>query len=161
MDTVEPIAMGRGRILAARVRQAAVEGGIGPDSPLAPFVEAIAQATEEITEASASVPGEVHHRVAPLLDEVRTLTAEAQRAADKPLMTDHQVKWTIVPALLAAWNVWQALLLVGAVALGFGLHWWMSPALICGPTFQNRPICFRFDGPPLTAASPAQQQGMH
>ena len=85
---------GRGRIQAARIRQAAVDAGIGPDNALAPFVAAIAQATEEIIEA----PGEVDERIAPMLAEMRRFYEAASQAASRPLVTEHQLKWTVLPA---------------------------------------------------------------
>lgn len=103
-----------------------------------------------LTDTNASLAGQM----APLLAEVRTLKAEVQRATDKPLMTDHQVKWSVLPALLAAWTGWQVivgtLLLIGAGLLGMGLQWWwLTPTLSCDLTYQTRPICYRFNGPPV------------
>jgi hypothetical protein len=63
---------GRGRIQAAKMRQAAVDAGIGPDNALAPFVEALAAATERI----ADIPAEGSRRIAEVTRPEATFTAE-------------------------------------------------------------------------------------
>jgi hypothetical protein len=127
-----------------------MNAGIMPNDPLAPVLDAL-----------ADIPDEVDLRIAPALAEMQAAKAEIraacaaiEKAADKPLMTDHQVKWTVVPALLAAWNVWQMLLLVAAVAIGFGMHWWLTPTLTCQDE-RGGSFCFYWKVQPTE--QPAQQ----
>jgi hypothetical protein len=151
--------MDEDRIIAEVARRNGVL--LAPNDPIMQIntmLELHAADQQEREAKLADVPAETELRIAPLLAEVRalmaetrTLTVEAQRAADKPLMTDQQVKWTVLPALLAAWDIWHVLVLVAAVAVGFGIHWWMTPTLNCAAELGGRTICYRFDGPPPPA----------
>jgi hypothetical protein len=143
---------------ASAIETAARDMGIIPGDPAYGFVQFMIRSAE-----ADALARQAHlAALAPLLAEVRTLKAEVQQAADKPLMTDHQVKWSVLPALLAAWTGWQVivgtLLLIGAGLLGMGLQWWLTPTLDCdGLTYQTRPICYRFNGPPVPEAPAAPQ----
>ena len=108
-------------------------------------------------------------RDGPILAEMRALTAAAERAADKPVLDPYQVKYELLPALIAAFKGWQAIvgavLLLAAVGAGMAVQWYRTPELTCDVEPQTgRPICWRWDGPapptrpqaPADAAPPAQ-----
>jgi hypothetical protein len=152
MDRIETPAT-----LSDRVRAAARDAGILPDDPL-----------ESVVEAIGSVPDEISLRVNPLLAQIKTFTARAEQAANRPLLTDGQLRDYALPAVLNAfwwgWAILLALLLIAAYWLGGAVHDWREVPLQCGAHWDDgRPFCYRPDPngeflvppAPATPAAPA------
>ncbi len=138
-----------GSTVAVRVRLAASEAGILPADPLGPVVESL-----------ADIPNDLERRMAPILEQLQAFTDAAERTAARPILTDDQVRHSLLPPLLAALNLSQAIigavLLVAMFATGMTLQWYRTPALICDPmTRTSRAVCYRFYGPPVTPEPPA------
>jgi len=144
-----------------------------PGDPLQPLIEAMADLPAAIDSQTVPVLVEgaknLERRTAAMIEEMRTLTAAAKRAADKPLLDPYQVKYELLPALIAAFKGWQVIvgagLLAAAVGAGMAVQWYRTPEPTCDVEPQTgRPICWRWDGPapptrpqaPADAAPPAQ-----
>jgi hypothetical protein len=136
--------------ISDRMRAKALDAGILPDDPLGPLVDTL-----------GDIPEEVEARIAPLLAQIAILMAKAEQAANRPLLSGHQVRYDVLPVLVSTVGWAKALvgavLLFGVFWLGWGAHWWQASELTCGAhmTGSGRPICFRFDGP---ETAPQQQQ---
>lgn len=136
-----------------RVRRAAAEAGVLPSDPMGPVVEAL-----------ADLPGEVELRIAPVLAQMQAARAAIEQAARRPALTDDQVRYQVVPKLLAAWGAWQTLagvvLALAAFGVGFGVHWWLTPSLTCEDA-RGGHVCFVWTQPASepaeVAQAPAQQ----
>jgi hypothetical protein len=139
-----------------RVRAAAMDAGVLPNDPLGPVIEVV-----------ADVPAEVELRIGPVLAEMRATTAAIaaataaiESAASRPLITNHQIKWTLLPGLLAAWNAWHVGQVLAAAAIGGGLAWF---ALVPHEQCQDErggTICWHWKKPPTEPAeaqAPAAQ----
>lgn len=108
---------------------------------------------------------------AALTAEIRALTAAAEKAAKRPLLTSFQIQYELAPKLLAAFDLTRLLVVVALLGLAFGVgmgvHWWRTEALICdGTTFRGRYICYRDNGPappdpPAPVNTPAPTPGRH
>ena len=147
-----------------RVRAAAMDAGILPNDPMGPVFEAV-----------ADLPAEVELRVAPVLAEMRATTAAIaaataaiEAAASRPLITNHQIKWTLVPALLAAREVWLWIMLgvvfLAGIGAGFVIyHVYFTPPpplpLVCEDERGGR-VCYHWLVQPTEPAeeAPAHQQ---
>jgi hypothetical protein len=116
---------GRGRIQAARVRQAGVDAGIGPDSALAPFVEALAAATEKI----ADIPAEVSRRMAEVKRPEATFTAEDVVRLTKAVTANAARELPHAIDRMATQRYWRygliggVLIAAALVATGAGGYW--------------------------------------
>lgn len=97
-----------------RVRAAALDAGILPNNPIGPVIEAV-----------ADLPAEVELRIAPVLAEMRAATAAIEKAAAQPLLNGGQIKFELLPALLAAWTAWHVVAILVALAIGMGVSWYM------------------------------------
>jgi hypothetical protein len=106
---------GGGRILAAKVRQAAVEAGIGPDSPLAPFVDGLAEAVQAVIET----PVEVDLRIRPILAEMKAARADLEKASSRPLLTSDQIKRDLLPVILALMRETRPFIMAGLFLAAF------------------------------------------
>jgi hypothetical protein len=110
---------------------------------MGPFVEAVATVADEILEA----PTEIELRITPALTRMEAASSSLEKAARRPLLTANQIKYDVMPALLAAWNLWQVLaivlLMLLAVIGGYGIRWWQAPAETCQPERGGK-ICWHW-----------------
>jgi hypothetical protein len=148
MDNVSGKPAGKPVDISDRIRAAALDSGVLPKDPLGPLVEAI-----------GDVPDEIEARIAPFLAQVKTFTITAQQAADRPLMSTHQVKYDLLPAIVAAisWgkSLVGAVVILASIGIGWGAHW-LATQLQCDLVYNGRSICYRDNGPgPPQPAPPA------
>jgi hypothetical protein len=141
---------GRRETPAARIRLAGQEAGILPDDPLVPFVDAVAQAVHEIDYRLVALPGQITEAMAPLVSRTEQLIRVAERAADRPLLTDVQIK-SAMPHLLASigWSkaMIGALLLIAAFEGGHLYSTWGVPETHCFNQ-QGGVFCGYWQSPP-------------
>jgi hypothetical protein len=118
---------------AVTVRRVSQEAGIVPDEPLHAVVTALADAVD----ALAELPAATAQEMAPVETRMRELTATAQQVAQRPLLDTIQIRYEILPHLLAVvrWSqaIVGALLLIAAFGAGCGYMYWRTPTL---PTMQ-------------------------
>ena len=129
-----------------KVRRTAMEAGILPHDPLAAVVDAL-----------ADIPGDIAKVMTPALAEMQAARAAMERVAERPLLTGDQLRYNVLPALLALTRMWHGLLLVAALGLGFGLgmgvQWYfLTPALTCADQANGSRVCYVFTKPPTALA---------
>jgi hypothetical protein len=132
MDSLTPEPSGPGRAKAARMRRAGLDAGIGPDSPLAPLIEALAQLPVDCEALFDGLAGDlIEIRDAAKADRaaqiaaMRTATAAIEKVSARPLITSYQIERDVLPALLANFKakvvVWTSVALAGTLAVGAGI----------------------------------------
>ena len=74
MDALIGPSRGAGDPAAARLRRVAVESGVGPDDPLQPLIEALADAVDAVPEAAQRIEAAAERAGAPLTEhQIRSL----------------------------------------------------------------------------------------
>jgi hypothetical protein len=136
------------RVAAARIRTAAADAGIRPEDPLGPLMAALA----DTVEALAKLPAATAREMAPVETRMRELTVTAQQVAQRPLIDAGQIRYEILPYLLAVakWSqvLIGVLLLLGAFAAGVGYMHWRTPAVACSPQPNGGVFCGYWAVPP-------------
>jgi hypothetical protein len=136
--------------ISDRVRSAMADAGISPDDPLWPVVETL-----------AGIPAEVRGDVAHLLKRTDVLVATAGRAADRPILSDSQIRGELIPALVSSIPWWCAafglVMMLLAAAGGYGLRWYDEPTLQCGDFGDGSAGCYYRTRP--TPSAPALRPG--
>jgi hypothetical protein len=106
-----------------------MDAGIRPEDPLGPLVAALADAVE----ALAELPAATAREMAPVETRMRELTTTAQQVAQRPLIDTIQIRYEILPHLVAVvrWSqaIIGALLLAAAFGAGCGYMYWRTPTL--------------------------------
>lgn len=94
-----------------------MDAGILPGDPMAAVVDAL-----------ADVPEEVDLRIAPALAQMKAATAAIEKAAARPMLTSDQIRYDVLPKLLAAydgfWITMGVMVALAMLAIGFGAGWW-------------------------------------
>ena len=137
------------------VRRAAQEAGIGTNEPLSQWVDVVADVTDTLSKVPDEVGVRIQQRIEPIL-------ATLEKVASRPVLNSHQVKYDLIPALVAAWAGWNFILLPLVLAIGvgagIGIQMWRTPALNCTP-MRGGSVCYYWKTPatePEPSALPAQ-----
>ena len=95
-----------------------------------------------------------------IIAQAATLIDTADKAANRPLLTDAQVKRDIIPALIGSIPWWCAvaglLLMLAAGVIGYSVHWYKTPALRCTDQQDGSRVCYYF-ARPASAPLPAPE----
>jgi hypothetical protein len=149
---------------AAAIEAAARDMGIIPGDPAYAFVQCMLRVAAGVSAAAAEVPDETQQRVAPVLAQMKAATAVIEKAAARPMMTSDQIRFDVLPKLLAAfegfWIIVGVVVALGMGAIGFGAGWWQfsAPPETCEPQ-AGGVVCWHWQLPPTKQAvesTPAQ-----
>jgi len=159
MDHLTPTA-------GSAVRRAAQNAGIGSDEPLSHWVDTVADVTDTLSKVPDDVGVRIQQQIRPILVTMQAAADALDKAASRPMLNSHQVKYDLLPTMLVAWAGWQFFLIPLVLALGvgagIGFQMWRTPAFNC--QHQNGgTVCYYWKTPatelepqPAQPATPAQ-----
>jgi hypothetical protein len=125
MDNVIPVQKGTAReVLAAKVRRAASESGVGPDDPLHAIIEAVADVAGTLPEVAQRIEAAAERAGNPLTEYQIERLAHSLATGSRNAV-----------AQLVSATIWRTILIAAAVLVGSnvltgaGVYFWLSDYL--------------------------------
>jgi hypothetical protein len=130
--------------IRGEIERAASEAGIIPGDPLWRVFDRLGEAVEQLDTRVSKLPERIAEAVTPVDRRMDGLIKVAKDVSDRPLVTSHQLQYTLLPALIGAISFVHAVVLAVLllIAIGGWWMWWQTPTLTCADQPDGANICY-------------------